>query len=80
MNQEMEYTEHKGLINVKDTVVFIVGFVIIGLGFLISVAGVDGGLQVVVGAGIVLIWVGVFVAFFSGAIGNRKILAGYEKQ
>jgi heme A synthase len=80
MTEEMEYTDHKGLIDVSDTVVFILGFVVMAIGFLISVVGVDGSSQVFVGAGIALIWLGVIIAFFSGVIGNRKIPAGYEKR
>lgn len=80
MTEEMEYTDHKGLIDVSDTVVFILGFVIMAIGFLISVVGVDGSAQAVVGVGIALIWVGVATAFFSGLIGNRKIPTGYEKR
>ena len=80
MTKEMEYTNHKGLIGVSDTAVFVFGFVVMAIGFLISVIGVDGSSQVIAGVGIALIWVGVIFAFFSGVIGNRKIPTGYEKR
>ncbi|AOL15494.1 hypothetical protein BFU36_00685 [Sulfolobus sp. A20] len=72
-----EYIFHKGLINVSDTIIYIIGWIVLLIGFGIDVIGVNKHSASIVGLGIAINWIGILLGLFSGIIGNRKIPEGY---
>ncbi|BCS93598.1 hypothetical protein L3N51_02196 [Metallosphaera sp. J1] len=79
-DQTEEWTIHKGLINVSDTVIYILGWVFLFVGLGVDVLGVNAHSGSIVAVGIGLNWIGIILAFGSGAIGNRKIPPGYGEK
>ncbi|BDB98180.1 hypothetical protein [Saccharolobus caldissimus] len=77
MSENEGWTLHKGLINVSDTIVYILGWVILLLGFGIDVIGVQSHNANIVAIGIAVNWIGILIGIFSGVIGNRRIPPGY---
>jgi hypothetical protein len=75
-----DWIMHKGLINVSDTVVYILGWVFLLIGVGIDVLGVNSRSGTIVAVGLAFNWIGIILAFFSGVIGNRKIPPGYEER
>ncbi|MCH1770428.1 MULTISPECIES: hypothetical protein [Metallosphaera] len=71
---------HKGLINVSDTVIYVLGWVFLLVGLGVDALGVNAHSGSIVAAGIGLNWIGIILAFGSGAIGNRKIPPGYGEE
>jgi hypothetical protein len=76
--EQNEYTMHKGLLNVSDTFVYILGWVFLLVGFGVDVLAVHMHSAATIAIGIALNWVGIILAFFSGVIGNRKVPLGFE--
>jgi len=74
-----DWIMHKGLINVSDTVVYILGWVSCDRRR-IDVLGVNSRSGTIVAVGLAFNWIGIILAFFSGVIGNRKIPPGYEER
>lgn len=74
------YVLHKGYVNVSDTVIYVLGFVIMAVGTLIGIVAIRMTSQSVMAAGLGLLWVGILLVWFSGVIGNKIIPEGYGRQ
>ncbi|QKR00212.1 hypothetical protein GWK48_07340 [Metallosphaera tengchongensis] len=72
------YVIHKGLINVSDTIIYVLGWVMLLFGLGVDAIGVNLHSAPVVAVGIAINWVGIILGLFSGVIGNRKIPEGYS--
>ena len=74
------YVLHKGYVNVSDTVIYVLGFVIMAVGTLIGIVAIRMTSQSVMAAGLGLLWLGILLVWFSGVIGNKIIPEGYGRQ
>lgn len=74
------YVLHKGYVNVSDTIIYVLGFVIMAVGTLIGIVAIRMTSQSVMAAGLGLLWVGILLVWFSGVIGNKIIPEGYGRQ
>ena len=74
------YVLHKGYVNVSDTVIYVLGFVIMAVGTLIGIVAIRMTSQSVMAVGLGLLWVGILLVWFSGVIGNKIIPEGFGRQ
>jgi hypothetical protein len=70
-------TIHKGKIDVSDTVIYLLGFVLVGIGLLVGVLAITRSSQLIMTLGLTILWVGILVTWFSGIIGNKVIPEGF---
>ncbi|MCL4452045.1 MAG: hypothetical protein M1327_05430 [Candidatus Thermoplasmatota archaeon] len=70
-------TIHKGKVDVSDTVIYVIGFVMIGIGLLIGILAVTKSSQLIMALGLAILWIGVLITWFSGVIGNKVIPEGF---
>ncbi|MEM3486512.1 MAG: hypothetical protein QXM58_03550 [Candidatus Micrarchaeaceae archaeon] len=68
---------HKGLINISDTYVYVIGWVFLLVGVAVDYLAAQKLSSYIMLVGLLLNWIGIILAFFSGAIGNREIKPGY---
>jgi hypothetical protein len=80
MASEEEGKLHKGLINVSDTIIYILGWVVLLLGLGVDVLGVNMHSAPIVAVGVGINWIGIILGLFSGVIGNRRIPPGYGEE
>lgn len=70
-------TIHKGKIDVSDTVIYVIGFAMVGIGLLIGVLAITRLSQLLMALGLTILWIGILIAWFSGVIGNKIIPEGF---
>jgi|GEM_PF-1552298 hypothetical protein len=70
-------TIHKGKIDVSDTVIYVIGFVLVGIGLLVGVLAITRSSQLIMALGLTILWIGILVTWFSGVIGNKVIPEGF---
>lgn len=89
MPENIEGKMHKGVVNVSDRVIYAIGYIIMVLGFLMTILGMGpkgysttgtGINYALVAAGMAVIWIGVIVGFISGYLGNRFVPEGYGEE
>jgi hypothetical protein len=74
---EEGYTIHKGKIDVSDTVIYVIGFLMVGVGLLVGILAITKSSQLIMALGLAILWIGVLVTWFSGVIGNKVIPEGF---
>ncbi|MGC8514622.1 MAG: hypothetical protein ACP5OC_00615 [Thermoplasmata archaeon] len=70
-------TIHKGKIDVSDTVIYLIGFILVGVGLLVGVLAITRSSQLIMALGLAILWIGILVTWFSGVIGNKVIPEGF---
>ena len=74
------YILHKGFVNIPDTTLYVLGFVFIAVGAIVGVLSIKSSSQSVTAVGLAILWIGILLCWFSGALGNRWIPEGYGRQ
>ncbi len=76
---EEGYTIHKGMVDVSDTVIYVIGFLLIVIGTGIGILAITRTSQLIMAGGLAIVWIGILLAWWSGVIGNRVIPEGFAK-
>ena len=74
------YILHKGYMNVPDTTIYVLGFVLIAVGTIIGVLAIRSSSQTIMAVGLAILWLGILLCWFSGWLGNRWVPEGFGRQ